>query len=379
MTLSTHPDQGESPLSDRAIEPDQQSRPTSSQVYRDMPANAHHLPSPPAVPSTRGSQPSFERVNYVHVDAGHAGQRLDNFLIALLKGVPKSHIYRIVRAGEVRINKKRVTVQTRVQEGDVVRVPPIRVSQAAQEASRPAPAISADELPILFEDRDLLIVNKPAGLAAHGGSGVQFGLIERLRAARPEESFLELAHRLDRDTSGALIVCKTRKALVRIHEMQRQGAVRKFYRLMVVGDWVNAREHVREPLAKYVLPSGERRVRVDAENGLKAHTIFTQLERFGDVTYLQAELKTGRTHQIRVHAASRGFALVGDAKYGDYAFNEAVRKGALGIAFDRMFLHAHRLDFVHPISGEPMTVVAALDDKLEALLSALRSRTGMSA
>jgi len=217
-------------------------------------------------------------------------------------------------------------------------------------------------------------VNKPSGLACHGGSGVAFGLIERLRASRPECKFLELAHRLDRDTSGVLIVCKTRKALVRLHEMQRQGEIEKRYRLLVQGDWVNQREHVRAPLTKYTLASGERRVRVDEENGLRSHTIFTLIKRYGDVSYLEAELKTGRTHQIRVHAASVGHPLVGDAKYGDYAFNEAVRKGALGLPFGRLFLHAERLKFTHPVTKEPMVVIAPLEASLKALIDNLNDR-----
>ena len=318
-------------------------------------------------------QLDLNRVNYVEIDEAAAGQRLDNFLIKILKGVPKSHVYRIVRAGEVRVNKKRASVQDRLDAGDVVRLPPVRVEKTAQ-AERKVPLLTPEELPVLYEDRDLLIVNKPAGLAAHGGSGIDFGLIERLRAQRPDAPFLELAHRLDRDTSGALIICKTRKALVRIHEMQREGRIVKHYRLLVAGDWVNERQHVRLPLAKYTLASGERRVRVDAEHGLKAHTIFTVLERFGQVTYLDAELKTGRTHQIRVHAAETGFALVGDEKYGDYGFNAAVKKGLLGKSFSRMFLHAYRLDFVHPVLGEPMTVVAALPEPLDSLLKVLQQQ-----
>lgn len=323
--------------------------------------------------SERSLQGAFDRVNFVEIDASSEGQRLDNFLVRILKGVPKSHIYRIVRAGEVRVNKKRAAVDTRLAEGDLVRIPPIRVARETGDR-REAPGIGEDELPVLFEDKDLLIVNKPAGLAAHGGSGVRFGLIERLRAQRPAAPFLELAHRLDRDTSGALIVAKTRRALVRIHEMQREGKVGKHYRLLVDGDWVNERQHVRLPLTKYTLASGERRVKVDEENGLKAHTIFTVIERFGDVTLLDAELKTGRTHQIRVHASQSGFALVGDDKYGDYARNEQFAKGALGMKFSRMFLHAWRLDFCHPVTGEPLTIVAPMDDTLTALVETLRAR-----
>lgn len=309
---------------------------------------------------------------FVLVDEAGDGQRLDNFLIRLLKGVPKSHVYRVVRDGQVRINKKRAAVSDKIRSGDVVRIPPIRLSQPSGQKT--VPAVTEKELPVLFEDRHLLIVNKPEGLAAHGGSGVSFGLIERLRAARPDEPFLELAHRLDRDTSGALIVCKTRKALVRIQQMQRESAVHKHYRLLVVGDWVNERQNVKARLVKYVLPSGERRVRVDEENGLASHTIFTLLERFGAVSYLDAELKTGRTHQIRVHALSCGFPLVGDDKYGDYEVNARIAGGNLGIPFRRMFLHAYELTFTHPVTGEEMTVRAPLPEACEKLLAVLRQK-----
>ena len=300
-----------------------------------------------------------DKVTFIEIDESADGQRLDNFLLKVARGVPKSHLYRVIRAGEVRVNKKRTEEKARLNLGDIVRVPPIRVSEAAQK-EKTAPAISETELPVLFEDRDLLIVNKPSGLAAHGGSGVAFGLIERLRAARPAAPFLELAHRLDRDTSGVIIICKTRKALVRLHEMQREGKVEKHYRLLVTGDWVNDRQHVKAPLAKYTLASGERRVRVDAENGLASHTIFTKLARYGDVSYLDAELKTGRTHQIRVHALSEGHPLAGDDKYGSYDVNAALAKGSLGVPLKRLFLHAFRLTFRHPVTGENLTVTAPL-------------------
>lgn len=313
----------------------------------------------------------FSRVNYVRVSERSDGQRLDNFLLRVLKGVPKSHVYRIVRNGEVRINKKRAECQSKLVLGDEVRIPPVRTAAFEEQAAPSVKPLAEGALPILREDRDILIVNKPAGMACHGGSGVAFGLIERLRAARPESAFLELAHRLDRDTSGALIVCKTRKALVRLHEMQREGGIQKRYKLLVQGDWVNQREHVRAPLAKYTLQSGERRVRIDEEKGLKAHTIFTLVKRFGPVSYLEAELKTGRTHQIRVHAASCGHPLVGDSKYGDYDFNESVRKGLLGMPFARMFLHAERLNFTHPVTREPISVIAPLEASLQALLAVL--------
>ena len=309
-------------------------------------------------------------VRFVSIDAAHEGQRLDNFLLSALKGVPKSHIYRIVRSGEVRINKKRAAVTDRLNLNDIVRIPPVRVSEKDDKTH--VPPFKDGELKILFEDRDLLVVDKPAGLAAHGGSGVSFGLIERLRATRPEETMLELAHRLDRDTSGAIVLCKTRKALVRFQEMIREGKIVKCYRLLVVGDWVNARENVKLPLTKYTLPSGERRVRVDKENGLFSHTIFTLLARFKVASYLEAELKTGRTHQIRVHAAAMGFPLVGDAKYGDYAVNEKIASGLFGVPFKRMFLHSHRISFTHPVTREPLTIVSELPEECERLLTSLK-------
>ena len=295
-------------------------------------------------PSGRVDVLPQDRVSLLVVGPESDGQRLDNFLVRLARGVPKSHVYRVIRAGEVRVNKKRAKADARLLEGDVVRVPPMRVSERAVTMA-PAAALSSDAFKVLFEDRHLLIVDKPAGIAAHGGSGVSHGLVERLRATYPQTPFLELAHRLDRETSGAIILCKTRKALVRLHEMMKTHEIEKHYRLLVTGDWVNERQHVKAPLERFLLPNGERRVRVNAETGLFSHTIFTALERFGGVTYLDAELKTGRTHQIRVHALACGHPLVGDDKYGDFAFNREVAQGALGVPFKRMFLHAAELRF----------------------------------
>lgn len=311
-------------------------------------------------------------VNFIRIDESAEGQRLDNFLLARARGVPKSHIYRVVRSGEVRVNKKRASVDTRLELGDIVRVPPLRVSQ--KETSF-VPAFSENSLPIVFEDSHLLIVNKPAGLAAHGGSGVSFGLIEKLRATRPEAPFLELAHRLDRDTSGLIIVAKTRKALVRLQQMQREGhEIEKIYLMLVTGDWVNEREHVKLPLKKFTLKNGERRVRVDKDEGLFSHTIFTLKRRYGRVSLLEAELKTGRTHQIRVHAAASGFPLVGDDKYGDYELVRRTQSGEfLGKAFKRMFLHARSLSFIHPVTQERVRVEAPLDAELQGLLDYLET------
>ena len=284
-----------------------------------------------------------DRVSYVLIGEDADGQRLDNFLFRIAKGVPKGHVYRVIRAGEVRVSKKRAKAETKLMLGDVVRIPPMRVAQ------------------------------KPAGIAAHGGSGISYGLIERLRATRPEEPMLELCHRLDKETSGAIVIAKTRKALVRMHDLMKEGGVEKHYKLLVKGDWVNERQHVKVPLERYLLPSGERRVRASSE-GMSAHTIFTVLERFGSVTYLDAELKTGRTHQIRVHALSQGFPLVGDDKYGDFAFNRECTHGLLGAPLKRMFLHAWKLRFAHPVTGEPVDITAPLPEELSAVISALESK-----
>lgn len=327
--------------------------------------------SPRFVDSSKASARS-DAVVWVRIGHDADGQRLDNYLLRIAKGVPKSHIYRIVRAGEVRINKKRATVDTRLALGDELRVPPIRV------ATQPKPArvkpIDDQDLPILYEDEHLIVVDKPAGLAAHGGSGVSFGLIERVRASRPNQPYLELAHRLDRETSGVMILAKTRKALVRLHEMMRDGEVHKSYRTLVLGDWVNDRQHVKVPLFKYVTSSGERRVRVDEEKGLPSHTIFQLIERFGDVSYLSVDLKTGRTHQIRVHAQYCGHPLVGDEKYGNFEMNKAIAKGCLGIPFKRMFLHAAHLSFKHPVTGAPMEISAPLPRECDELITTLRAR-----
>lgn len=327
--------------------------------------------TPIFIPSSQASAKA-DAVVWIRIGADADGQRLDNYLFRIAKGVPKSHLYRIVRGGEVRVNKKRATVDTRLQLGDELRVPPIRVSTIAKkESARPIDDI---ELPILYEDEHILVVDKPAGLAAHGGSGISFGLIERLRAARPNQPYLELVHRLDRDTSGVMMLAKSRKALVRLHEMIRNGELHKSYKTLVLGDWVNDRQHIKAPLYKFVTSSGERRVCVDEEKGLPSHSIFQLIERFGAVSYLNVDLKTGRTHQIRVHAQWVGHPLVGDDKYGDFEENKKIAKGSLGIPFKRMFLHAYRLEFKHPISGQSMSVTAQLPKDCAELITALKQR-----
>jgi 23S rRNA pseudouridine955/2504/2580 synthase len=306
-------------------------------------------------------------VAYLTVGPDAEGQRLDNFLLKVAKGVPKSHVYRIVRSGEVRVNKGRVAADYRLVVGDEVRVPPIRVAQARPEAAQPAPAQMP---PILYEDEHLMVVDKPSGLAAHGGSGVAHGLIERVRAARPNQPFLELAHRLDRETSGLLLLAKTRKALVALHAQLRDGKVDKRYLALVKGDWVNDRQHVRLPLTKYVTRQGERRVNVDPE-GSEAHTIFSLVRRYGRFSLLEAELRTGRTHQIRVHLAHLGFPIAGDDKYGDFELNKALARADARPRLPRMFLHAASVRLVHPVGGQPLLFESPLPADCAAFLKGL--------
>jgi 23S rRNA pseudouridine955/2504/2580 synthase len=306
-----------------------------------------------------------DAVNLIEVDPEYAGQRLDNFLTHMLKGVPKSHIYRILRSGEVRVNSQRAAPDRRLAAGDRLRVPPIRVAERAG-AARAAPL----DVPVLYEDDVLIAVDKPAGLAVHGGSGIAHGLIERLRAARPALRFLELVHRLDRETSGVLLVAKRRVALVALHAMWRDGTVDKRYRVLVRGRWRDAMRKVDVGVHKFVTREGERRVRVDAE-GQHALTIFRRLDTWPahvpPLALLEAELRTGRTHQIRVHLAHLGFPLAGDDKYGDFAWNRELAKAGLR----RMFLHAARLALAHPVSGAPMVIESPLPADLAGFLGTL--------
>jgi len=301
-------------------------------------------------------------VRQVVVDDQSVGQRLDNFLVRLNKGVPKSHLYKAIRDGQVRINKGRCRADTRLQQGDLVRIPPLRRPDPDARPVAP-PAV----FPVLHEDEHLLVIDKPAGVAVHGGSGVSFGVIEQLRSARPDERMLELAHRLDRETSGVLMIARTRKALVALHDMMRQSLGRKHYLALVVGDWVNDRQHIRLPLLKYLTADGERRVRVDA-TGKPAHTIVTLKRRYGGAwSLVGAELRTGRTHQIRVHLASQGHPIAGDEKYGP----DEIRAALSAQGFRRMFLHAHRLEIPHPVTGEPLVLEAPLPPACQAVLDSL--------
>ena len=280
-------------------------------------------------------------------------QRIDNFLLRQLKGVPKSHVYRVLRSGQVRVNSGRVKPDYRLQVGDRVRIPPVRVSEG-----RPPPARPLD-LPVVFEDASLLVIDKPSGIAVHGGSGVSFGVIESLRAARPQAKVLELAHRLDRDTSGLLILCKRRSALVELHRMLREGEVRKIYLAVVKGALAQKTLELRESLHKHVTASGERRVSVQAD-GRSALTRVTRLKSSEEFSLLQVELMTGRTHQIRVHLAHAGHPVIGDDKYGDFALNRALKQ--------RLLLHAAKLSFRHPLGGEPVKLESPLPAEMKAFL-----------
>ena len=301
------------------------------------------------------------------------GQRLDNFLVRVCKGVPKSHLYRILRSGEVRVNSGRVDATYRLRTGDKLRIPPIRIAARAEDEIVEVAKARA-ELPVVYEDEALLVIDKPEGIAVHGGSGVSFGVIEALRRQRPQARFLELAHRLDRETSGILLVGKKRSALTALHDMFREhgAGADKRYRVLVRGRWMNETQHARFPLHKYIAENGERRVRVDAVEGKSAHTVFRLLGRWPEVSLLEAQLKTGRTHQIRVHLAHLGFPILGDEKYGDFTLNRSLRTGRL----KRMGLHAWWMAFKHPLSGEPMQCEAALPDSLGDYLRALHAAGG---
>ncbi|MFN3751751.1 MAG: RluA family pseudouridine synthase [Thiobacillus sp.] len=308
-----------------------------------------------------------DSVRRLKVDDSADGQRLDNFLVARLKGVPKSRLYKLVRGGEVRVNGGRVDVGHRLVLGDEVRIPPVRTAAPAPTAAPRLPPSTHRLLPaILYRDDALIALNKPAGMAVHGGSGISRGVIEQLRLELPECRYMELVHRLDRETSGVLLIALKRRALVNLHAAMRAGQIEKRYFTLVAGRWPNPVQHVKLPLHKRVTDTGEKRVTVRDE-GQAAHTIFRRLRQFEEFTLLEAELKTGRTHQIRVHASHLGFPIAGDDKYGDFERNKRLAKQGL----KRMFLHAARLVFDHPISGERMTVEAPLPADLQSFLDNL--------
>lgn len=307
-------------------------------------------------------------VKMLEISDDEAEQRIDNYLLTKLKGVPKSLIYRIVRKGEVRVNKGRVKPEYKLQAGDIVRVPPVRVSEKTQAPiSNKLNKVASLENQIIFEDDCLLVLNKPSGIAVHGGSGLSFGVIEGLRALRPEARFLELVHRLDRDTSGILLVAKKRSALRNLHEQLRIKTVQKDYLALVRGQWQSHVKVIQAPLLKNELASGERIVKV-SQDGKPSETRFSIEERYPNATLLKASPVTGRTHQIRVHTLHAGHPIAMDDKYGDKDFDTEMR--LLGL--NRLFLHAASIRFEHPNTGETLRLNAPLDDNMKAILKKLR-------
>jgi 23S rRNA pseudouridine955/2504/2580 synthase len=319
------------------------------------------------------------------VDGEDAGQRLDNFLIRHLKGVPKTHVYRIIRSGEVRVNKGRATVDRRIEAGDAIRLPPVRTSQRADAKAQAMAAGMAEsalpgakdrftparEFPVLFEDDGLLAIDKPAGVAVHGGSGVSFGVIEQLRMARPQARFLELVHRLDRETSGILLIAKKRSALKHLQDQFRERQTGKTYLALVAGQWPVGLKVLDKSLHKYLLPDGERRVKIVSNDHPDAMPSLSlvKVARVGTAfTLLEVTIKTGRTHQIRVHLAAEGMPIAGDEKYGNFELNKSLQRAAAVVPLRRMFLHAWRLQFNHPVSGDRMQLLAHLPSDLTQFL-----------
>ncbi|WP_219515155.1 23S rRNA pseudouridine(955/2504/2580) synthase RluC [Proteus penneri] len=313
---------------------------------------------------------SFNQVQFVTIDGDEAGQRIDNFLLARLKGVPKSMIYRIIRKGEVRVNKGRIKPEYKLNAGDSIRIPPVRVSEKEEVAVSPKlDKVSALANCILYEDDHLMLINKPSGTAVHGGSGLSFGVIEGLRALRPEARFLELVHRLDRDTSGVLLIAKKRSALRALHEQLRLKQMQKDYLALVRGQWQSHTKVVQAPLLKNILQCGERVVKVSNE-GKPSETRFKVEERFEFATLVKASPVTGRTHQIRVHTLHAGHPIAFDDRYGDRDFDSQL----VGTKLNRLFLHASSLTFTHPSTGDQMRIEAPMDNHLRYCLQVLRSQ-----
>jgi 23S rRNA pseudouridine955/2504/2580 synthase len=309
----------------------------------------------------------FATVTFHTVDSEYDGQRLDNFLIRLLKGVPKSRIYNLLRKGEVRVNKGRVKADTRLKADDVIRVAPIRMAQSQSSEIPGSQLRKSLNDSIVFEDDEIIVIDKPSGIAVHGGSGVSFGVIEGLRADRPESKFLELVHRLDRDTSGCLMLAKSRAGLVNLQQQMQKNQIKKTYQALVKGRWPKGKSTINAPLKKNTLSSGERMVKVDVD-GKASVTHFKIVQTFQQSTLLDIRLETGRTHQIRVHCQFSGQAIAGDSKYGDSLFNQDMR--ALGLK--RLFLHANALEFKHPVSGVRISVEAPLSNDLKNLFNQLK-------
>jgi 23S rRNA pseudouridine955/2504/2580 synthase len=314
-----------------------------------------------------GAKAQAPAVRRITVDEGSAGQRLDNFLLREFKGVPKTHVYRVIRSGEVRVNRGRAAADTRLALGDEVRLPPVRMAPAKDVS-----AVPGREFAVLYEDEHLLAIDKPAGVAVHGGSGVSFGVIEQLRRARPGAKFLELVHRLDKETSGVLLLAKKRSALTHLQDQFRERGTTKVYAALVAGAWPASKKVIDVPLLKTLDAQGERHVRAvaaDHDEARRSITLVKLARRFATYSLLDVTLKTGRTHQIRVHLAHEGHPIAGDPKYGDFAANRTMARGEL--RFARMFLHARHLAFDHPVSGERIMLDAPLPADCVQLLDQL--------
>ena len=307
-----------------------------------------------------------KQANFIEVGAEHAGRRLDNFLLAYLKTVPKSRVYRIVRRGEVRVNKGRIKPDYRLQAGDRVRIPPLWIEATAPVSAPAGHLLARIERSVLHEDNSLLVLNKPAGIAVHSGSGVEHGVIEAMRALRPEAAFIELVHRLDRDTSGCLMLAKTRQVLLALHAMLRTGDIEKYYLGLVKGRWQGGAQTVNAALRRNVLRSGERMVQV-TEEGKLSESVFEPQRIFAEASLMRIGLHSGRTHQIRVHATHIGYPLAGDDKYGEADFNRSMR--AFGVK--RVFLHAREVVLQHPETNRKIHITAPLPDDLQSVLERL--------
>ncbi|HPF27718.1 MAG TPA: RluA family pseudouridine synthase [Steroidobacteraceae bacterium] len=330
------------------------------------------MPYEPDPPEAGPNEATGARVRQINVDPGYAGQRLDNFLRRELNDVPKSHVYRVIRTGEVRVNGKRAKPETRLTENDVVRVPPLRAAAPRLPGGVPPDLVRRVSAAIVAEEREMLVIDKPAGIAVHGGSGVTFGIIEALRATRPDET-LELAHRLDRDTSGLLLVARRPAALRILHALLRDGAFNKRYLALVRGKWELGEKRIDAPLRTDTRVHGERTVQVHA-SGKEARSDFRPVQFFGKrATLVEVNLLTGRTHQIRVHAAHAGYPVAGDEKYGDPDFNVEMRE----LGLQRMFLHAHALEFAWPDSGNEVSLSAPLPAELAAVIDRLTDLAGV--
>jgi len=304
-------------------------------------------------------------VEYITIPLEFADQRIDNYLVTRLKNVPKTHIYRILRKGEVRVNKKRIAPSYRLQDGDVLRLPPLEMAEKPRLTAN-SRVIALLKQRILYEDDYLMIINKPSGMAVHSGSGVKMGVVEALRDAFPKLVNLELVHRLDRETSGCLVLAKKRSILKELHRLWREGKIRKIYHTLTKGHWQTAELRVDVSLEKNILSNGERIVKV-AEEGKPSLTVFSPIQVFNQASFMEALLETGRMHQIRVHAKYRGHPIAGDEKYKDAAFNKAMR--TFGV--NRLFLHAYSLEFHLPSMNKHIKVIAPLDQDLLKTLAAL--------